>query len=71
MYRVEEQCRKDVMRHNNKCHNRILVNNKTIDEGHKFVYFGATLSKTGGAEADINDRISPARGASLNFDPVW
>ena len=38
-----------ITRLNIKCQNRILVNNKTIDEVDKFVYLGATLSKPVGA----------------------
>ena len=60
-----------IMRLDKKCHNRILVNNKTIDEVDKFVYLGATLSKTGGAEADIDRRFSLAREAFVKLDPVW
>ena len=52
-------------------HDNILVNNKAIEEVDKFVYLGATLSKTGGAGEDINRRISLARGAFVKLDPVW
>ena len=60
-----------IMRLNNKCHDNVSVNNKDIEEVDKFVYLGATLTKTGGAGEDINRRISLARTAFLKLDPVW
>ena len=51
-----------IMRLSIKRHNRILANIKGIDEVDRFVYLGATLSKTEGAEADINRRMSLAGG---------
>ena len=41
-----------------------------MDEVNKFVYLGATLSKTGGAKKDINRPMNLARGALVKLDPI-
>ena len=60
-----------ILRINSKHDDRVQVQDKALDEVDKFVYLGATLSKTGGAEEDILRRINLARGAFVKLDQIW
>ena len=52
MYRAEDQ------QQENKVNERMLDDDQAQEEVDKFVYLGATLSRIGGAEKDINRRIN-------------
>ena len=59
------------MRYNAVNNEPVMIGDKGIEEVDKFVYLGATVSKTGGSDCDIKSRIGKARGAFCKLCKVW
>ena len=46
----------------------VEVNGRRIEDVDRFVYLGATVSKEGGGNEDIHNRVVKARGVSLEIE---
>ena len=51
--------------------NMVKVNGQGIDDVHRFMYLGATVSKEGGGTEDIHNRVVKARGAFMRLKKIW
>ena len=49
----------------------LQIDNQTVEEVEKFCYLGSIISKDGGAEEDVNNRIQKARIAFGSLHRVW
>jgi hypothetical protein len=49
----------------------LTLNGVNIDDVEEFCYLGAIVTKTGGTDADIQNRINRARQAYFNLGKVW
>ena len=59
----------EVMRVNNNRQGAIQLQGKEIKEADSFTYLGSVVSKDGGTDKDIRNRIKKARHLSILYDP--
>ena len=59
-----------VMRINSRNDDRIYIDGGEVDVD-KFVYLGATLTKSGGGMGDMENRISKGRNAYRQLSKIW
>ena len=59
------------MRINSKSQDILTVNGKIIEQVVQFQYLGCIVSKNGGTEADVDQRIRKARGVFAQLRPIW
>lgn len=51
--------------------NPLFLNGSVIEDVNKFTYLGSVISKDGGADEDVANRINRARGAYATLSKVW
>ena len=61
----------EVMRVNNNRQEAIQLQGKEIKEADSFTYLGSVVSKDGGTDEDIRNRINKARHAFNTLRPIW
>ena len=49
----------------------VMVDNNILPCTYQFTYIGSTVTSDGGADVDIQQRLSKARTAFKNLQPVW
>lgn len=59
------------MRLNTKSHQPITIEEQPLEDVVEFVYLGSNISTDGGADKDVELRISEARHAFRTLQPVW
>ena len=59
------------MRVNNNRQEAIQLQGKEIKEADSFTYLGSVVSKEGGTDEDIRNRINKARHAFNTLRPIW
>ena len=59
------------MRVNNNRQEAIQLQGKEIKEADSFTYLGSVVSKDGGTDEDIRNRINKARHAFNTLRPIW
>ena len=57
-----------LMRINNKCNTRIQIDDQHLNEVKKYTYLGATVSKQGGGEEHIGNRVCKARTVFMKLE---
>ena len=60
-----------VMRINSRYDDRIYIDGEEVEDVDKFVYLGATLTKSGGGMGDMENRISKGRNAYRQLSKMW
>ena len=60
-----------VMRINSRNDDRIYINGEDVEDVDKFVYLGATLTKSGAGMGDMENRISKWRNAYRQLTKIW
>ena len=61
----------EVMRVNNNRQEAIQLQGKEIQEADSFTYLGSVVSKDGGTDEDVRNRINKARHAFNTLQPIW
>lgn len=59
------------MRINTRNNQQLVVNGQEIEQVDKFQYLGSMVTKSGGTDEDIMQRIRKAKGAFAQLTPVW
>ena len=60
-----------LLRINSQSNDAVEVNGQGIEDVHRFVYLGVTLSKEGGGTQDIHNSVVKARGVFLRLKKIW
>ena len=60
-----------VMRINVKDNNAVVIDGQEVEEVNSFYYLGARITKHGGAEDDIENRLGKATGAFNKLAKIW
>jgi len=48
-----------------------FIDNKEVEIVEESIYQGSMLSKTGGADTDVNAKINKAKGVFAQLSPIW
>ena len=59
------------MRINSTREEGIMVNGNTIEQVEQFQYLGSIVSKKGGTEEDVDQRIKKAKSVFAQLGPIW
>ena len=61
----------EILRLNTQEDRSVMLEGQALKDCEVFTYLGCKMSKTGGTEDDINNRIHKARGAFVSLKAVW